>query len=166
VVTERTWQAVESGVSTLGFELVDCEQTPGGILRVFIDVPSGDRLIDINDCEQVSNQLVHQLPVEGVDFDRLEVSSPGLDRRLTKPAHFDRFVGQQVKLKLKRPLNNRRNFEGRLTNIDGQSSPSSAPAYRLVLEEKADGESVLDFELSDLEQARLVPEFSFKEKRR
>jgi ribosome maturation factor RimP len=166
VVTERTWQAVESGVSTLGFELVDCEQTPGGILRVFIDVPSGDRLIDINDCEQVSNQLVHQLPVEGIDFDRLEVSSPGMDRRLSKPAHFDRFMGQQVKLKLKRPLNNRRNFEGRLSPIEGQSTASSAPAYRLVLEEKADGASVLDFELSDLEQARLVPEFSFKEKRR
>jgi ribosome maturation factor RimP len=166
VVTERTWQAVESGVSTLGFELVDCEQTPGGILRVFIDVPSGDRLIDINDCEQVSNQLVHQLPVEGIDFDRLEVSSPGMDRRLSKPAHFDRFMGQQVKLKLKRPLNNRRNFEGRLSPVEGQSPASSAPAYRLVLEEKADGASVLDFELSDLEQARLVPEFSFKEKRR
>ncbi|MEY4725060.1 MAG: hypothetical protein RL043_1209, partial [Pseudomonadota bacterium] len=70
MVTDRTWQAVEAGVSTLGFELVDCEQTPGGILRVFIDVPTGERLIDIKDCEQVSNQLVHQLPVEGVDFDR------------------------------------------------------------------------------------------------
>jgi ribosome maturation factor RimP len=166
LVTERTWQAVEAGVSTLGFELVDCEQTPGGILRVFIDVPTGERLIDINDCEQVSHQLVHQLPVEGVDFDRLEVSSPGMDRRLTKPAHFERFMGCQVKLKLKRPLNNRRNYEGRLASLDSPPSPDAAPAYRLVLEEKADGESVLDFELSDLEQARLVPEFSFKEKRR
>jgi len=165
-VSERTWQAVESGVSALGFELVDCEQTPSGILRVFIDVPTADRLIDIKDCEQVSNQLVHQLPVEGVDFDRLEVSSPGLDRRLTKPSHFERFIGEQVKLKLKRPLNNQRNFEGRLDRITDQASTTDSPAYRLVIEEKADGQSVLDFELSDLEQARLVPEFSFKEKRR
>jgi hypothetical protein len=63
-------------------------------------------------------------------------------------------------------LSNRRNFEGRLAHVDSPPSPDAAPAYRLVLEEKADGESVLDFELSDLEQARLVPEFSFKEKRR
>jgi len=165
MVTDRTWQAIESGVMALGFELVDCEQTPGGILRVFIDVPTGERLVDIRDCEQVSNQLVHQLPVEGIDFDRLEVSSPGLDRRLVKPAHFERFMGQQVKLRLKRPLNNRRNFEGQLAPAE-QPADAGEPAFRLILQDQADQQSALNFVLSDLEQARLVPEFSFKEKRR
>ena len=73
MVSERVLQAVESCAQGFGYELVDLDQTPSGILRVFIYIPDGSRLIGIEDCETLSNQLLHELPVEGVEFARLEV---------------------------------------------------------------------------------------------
>jgi ribosome maturation factor RimP len=96
------WQVVDNATRELGFELIDLERTPGGLTRVFIDIQGNgqlgqgsvgqegareERLVTIDDCELVSRQLVHLLPVEGFDFQRLEVSSPGMDRPLTKHAH-------------------------------------------------------------------------------
>jgi ribosome maturation factor RimP len=104
------WQsAVEATVMAMGYELVDVEMAAGGVLRVFIDAPQGIRM---EDCERVSRQLSHALIVDDVDYRRLEVSSPGLDRPLRKAADFLRFAGSEIAIRLKRPLEGRRRFEG------------------------------------------------------
>lgn len=105
-------------LAAMGYELVDLEHAADGLLRVYIDAPAG---ITLDDCERVSRQLSHVLAVEDVDYARLEVSSPGLDRPLKKAADFERFAGSQVTLRLRRALEGRRNFEGVLTvEADGQ----------------------------------------------
>ena len=98
---------VETTVNGLGYELVDFERSGRGLLRVFIDKPEGIR---VEDCEAVSNQLTRLFAVENVAYDRLEVSSPGLDRPLKKEADFVRFAGQKVQLKLRMPLAGRKNL--------------------------------------------------------
>ncbi|OJX09189.1 MAG: hypothetical protein BGO72_20075 [Burkholderiales bacterium 70-64] len=105
-------------LAAMGYELVDLEHAADGLLRVYIDAPAG---ITLDDCERVSRQLSHVLAVEDVDYARLEVSSPGLDRPLKKAADFERFAGSQVALRMRRALEGRRNFEGVLTvEADGQ----------------------------------------------
>lgn len=151
---QNLWQVVESAARDVGFELVDLERTPGGIMRVFIDTLDHERMVTVDDCELVSRQLVHQLPVEGFDFQRLEVSSPGLDRPLTKHEHYVRFAGLPIKLRLKMPLEGRRNFEGLL-----HVSPEGA--LSLTYEGKAGELLQLNFELDDIERARLVPQVKF-----
>lgn len=96
----------------MGYEPVDVEQAQQGLLRVYIDSPAG---IAIEDCEAVSRQLSHLLTVEDVDYARLEVSSPGLDRPLKKPADFERFAGMRAAVRLRLPFEGRRNFEGVVT---------------------------------------------------
>ena len=90
-----SWQsAVERTVTGLGYELVDTERSAGGLLRVYIDRVAGDpngEFITVDDCEKVTRQLQHVLEVENCVYSRLEVSSPGLDRPLKKPADFARF---------------------------------------------------------------------------
>ena len=93
----------------MGYELVDAEMAAGGLLRVYIDRLEG---VKVEDCELVSRQLSHALAVDDFDYRRLEVSSPGLDRPLKKPADFVRFAGFEVAVMLKRPLEGRRHFEG------------------------------------------------------
>ncbi len=139
---------LEKTVTGLGFELVDLEQSARGkTLRLFIDHPAKERGVDVDDCAFVSNQLTRLLTVENIDYERLEVSSPGLDRVLRKAADFERFAGNEVQLKLRIPLAGRRNFSGRLLgHEDGK--------IRLQLEA---GETV--FELTQIEKARLVPRF-------
>ncbi|MCL4183080.1 MAG: ribosome maturation factor RimP [Burkholderiaceae bacterium] len=107
---------IELAVSGMGYELVDVEHAHDGLLRVYIDAPSG---VGLDDCEKVSRQLSHVLAVEDVDYTRLEVSSPGLDRPLKKPADFERFAGAEVSVRLRRALEGRRNFEGVLTVEEG-----------------------------------------------
>jgi len=141
-------ELIEKTVAGLGYELVDLEMSPRArVLRIFIDKPDKPRGIDIDDCVTVSNQMSRVLTVENVDYDRLEVSSPGLDRPLKKPADYERFLGHEVHLKLRVPFNGRRNFNGVLQGLqDGK--------VRLVLES---GEAELD--LGNIERARLVPKF-------
>lgn len=103
---------VEQALAGLGYELVDLEFVARGLLRVFIDRPGQPLGPTIDDCEAASRQLVRVLEVEGVDFSRLEVSSPGLDRALKKPADFERFAGQQVALRMRLPIEGRRQFQG------------------------------------------------------
>ena len=103
---------VERTVGSMGYELVELEMAQNGLLRVFIDAPAG---IQIEDCERVSRQLSHVFAVDDVDYHRLEVSSPGLDRPLRKATDFVRFAGAEVSLRLKRPFEGRRNFDGVLT---------------------------------------------------
>ena len=133
---------VETTVSGLGYELVDFERSGRGMLRVFIDKPGG---ISLDDCQTVSNQLTRLFPVENIVYERLEVSSPGLDRPLKKEADFVRFAGEKVQLKLRMPLAGRKNFTGVIGAVSGG-----------ILQLDVDGSQVA-IELSNLDKARLVP---------
>ncbi len=158
--------AVDRIVAGLGYELVDLERAAGGLLQIFIDriaghaYPSGDgEFVTVEDCELVSRQLQYALEVDGVDYMRLEVSSPGLDRPLKREADYLRFAGQQVSLKLKAPLKGRKGYRGLLTRAEG--------GWRLELEGKDGEESsqALDFRLDEVREARLVPVVDFKGRR-
>jgi ribosome maturation factor RimP len=141
-------ELIDKTVSGLGYELVDVEQSPRGrVLRLFIDKPDKAGGVDVDDCALVSNQLSRVLAVENVDYDRLEVSSPGLDRVLKKPADFARYAGCQIILKLRLPIGGRRNFNGVLQGIaDGK--------VRLTIDT---GE--VELALGNIDRARLVPDF-------
>ena len=139
---------IDITVTGLGYELVDLEQSPRGrVLRVFIDKPEKDNGVDVEDCALVSNQLSRVLAVEDVDYDRLEISSPGLDRVLKKPADFERFSGSEINLKLRLPMSGRRNFNGVLQGLQGGK-------IRLTIDT---GDVELD--LDNIDRARLVPKF-------
>ncbi len=135
---------VETTVAGLGYELVDLEMPGRGLMRVLLDKPEG---ITVEDCERVSHQLTRLFTVENVDFGRLEVSSPGLDRPIKKEVDFLRFRGEKAQLKLRMPLEGRKNFIGILGDVQGG-----------VLQLDVDGKQVL-IELSNLDKARLVPAF-------
>jgi ribosome maturation factor RimP len=125
-------ELIEPTVVNLGYELSDLELKLGGrdgIVRVFIDKPEG---VDLTDCEIVSKQLSAVLDVEDPlpGHYTLEVSSPGLDRKLTKPSHFQRFLGETVRVKLRFPLAGRRNFRGTLSAaIAAIESARLVPSY-------------------------------------
>jgi len=138
-------QLVEQVVSGLGYELVAFETSPQArLLRVFIDIERG---ITVDDCATVSNQLSRVFEVENVDYDRLEVSSPGLDRPLTRLSDYQRFSGSEAQLRLRMPVDNQRNFVGVLEGVDDGK-------VRLRTEK---GE--LSFPFEEIEKARLVPKF-------
>lgn len=141
-------ELLDKTVSGLGYELVDVEQSPRGrVLRVFIDRVEKAGSIDIEDCTLVSNQLSRVLTVENVDYDRLEISSPGLDRVLKKLADFERFAGSEINLRLRVPMAGRRNFNGVLLGVhDGR--------VRLTVDT---GDVELEF--CNIDKARLVPKF-------
>ena len=106
---------IEPAVTGMGYELVDVQSSNGGrMLRVFIDKPAGSNSgITVADCAAVSRQLTRVLPVEGVDFERLEVSSPGLDRPLRKAGDFARFAGRKAEVRMRTPdASGRRKFVG------------------------------------------------------
>ena len=107
---------VERLVTCLGYEMVDLElSNRGKLLRLYIDKPEG---VNIDDCVLVSNQLGNLLAVENdIDYDRLEVSSPGLDRVLKKEADFLRFTGERAQIKLRAPVEGRKNFVGILRGL-------------------------------------------------
>ena len=137
------YELLDSTLSGLGYELVDVERiSRGRLLRVFIDKPGG---VGVDDCVTVSNHLARLFAVEYIDYDRLEVSSPGLDRRLKKPSDIIRFLGESVKLKLRVALQGQRNFVGILREVNEG-----------VLKLEVDGK-MLDLELRNLEKARLDP---------
>lgn len=141
-------ELIENDVSGLGYELVDFETSPRGrLLRVFIDRLPDRGTVTIDDCTAVSNQLSRLLAVENVDYDRLEVSSPGLDRVLKKPADWLRFAGQDAQFKLRVAIGNQRNFVGRIVGIEGDSALVSI-----------DGEE-RKFLLDGIDKARLVPRY-------
>lgn len=148
MLVDELTRLIEPAIEGLGYELADLEMRVGnrdGFIRVFIDrVPDG---IGLEDCEAVSRQISALLDVEDLIPGRysLEVSSPGLDRRLTKVEHYQRFMGENVHIKLRFPLDGRRNFHGKLKSVD-----------------KDDIEVEVDRELhrlpmATIESARLVP---------
>lgn len=134
---------MEATLAGLGYELVDLERSGKGLfLRVFIDKPEG---INVDDCAAVSHHLTRWLTVENIAYDRLEVSSPGLDRVLKKERDFVRFAGQKARVKLRVPVDGQRNFVGVLRD-------TGAGKVQLEIDGK-----LLSFELGNLERARLVP---------
>lgn len=134
---------IEKTFGGLGYELVDLElSNRGRFLRVFIDKEGG---VNVDDCAAVSNQLSRLFAVEGVDYDRLEVSSPGLDRPLKRPQDFERFAGERAQVKIRVPINGRRKFLGVLRNV-GENG----------FELDADGD-IVAITFADVEKARLVP---------
>ncbi|MBA4110940.1 MAG: ribosome maturation factor RimP [Leptothrix sp. (in: Bacteria)] len=166
-------KAVESTVTGLGYELVECERTPQGLLRVYIDrLPDGvydlpGEYVTVEDCEKVNRQLQYALEVVNVDYSRLEVSSPGLDRPLTTPAHFERFAGVEVEVALKVPFQGRKNYRGVLEAVEvpeGEAAPEGG-SWQLVFkvgEGKNAVEQALGFTLDEVRTARLVPVVDFK----
>ena len=184
---------IETTVTGLGYDLVEVERAPGGLLRVTIDHPatSGDagRFITVDDCERVTRQLQHVLEVEGVSYERLEVSSPGLDRPLKSAGDFRRFLGEQVEVTLKVPFKGRKRFRGELGAAEAgwrlvlaptaaaaaakkHSASRSAQARAAASGKPADAadtpksqEKVLSFTLDEVKDARLVPVIDFKGRR-
>jgi ribosome maturation factor RimP len=178
-------EAINATVTGLGLELIDVERGQRGLLRVTIDripgrsyaLPSDFVLVE--DCEQVTRQLQYALEVEGLDYARLEVSSPGLDRPLRSEADFDRFVGSLVKITLKLPFQGRKVWDGVLgrAQVDQggeelgaelgagrEGDPEAAPndgAWSLVFK-VGKAEQVLGFRLEEVREARLVPVVDFK----
>ncbi|MFZ2989008.1 ribosome maturation factor RimP [Ideonella sp.] len=163
-------QAVERTVTGLKYELVDVERSPGGLLRVLIDrvpgqaYPTGEHeFVTVEDCEAVTRQLQYLLEVENVDYARLEVSSPGLDRPLNRPEHYSRFLGEEVSITLKLPFQGRKKYQGVL-HAGPVATEGAQMAWSLVFNDgKVD--QVLDFAFDEVREARLVPVVDFKGRR-
>ena len=161
--TRMSWQTtVETTVTGLGYDLVDCERSAGGLLRVTIDkLPAqagAGELVAVEDCEKVTRQLQYVLEVEALDYTRLEVSSPGLDRPLRNAAHFARFAGREIDVTLKLPFQGRKKYRG---VISAQPEAANDQAWRLVFDD-GEAEQALDFTLEEVRDAQLVPVISFK----
>ena len=150
---ESTLEALlERTVGGMGYQLADFEYINNGrMLRVFIEkiheiaADLGRAGITLADCESVSRQLQRVFEVEGIEYDRLEVSSPGLDRRLKKAADFARFSGHEAQVRLRHAVNGRRNFTGTVRAVEGDRIEFDYDSGRLA------------FDLADLDRARLVP---------
>jgi ribosome maturation factor RimP len=139
---------LERTVPALGYELVDFEMSPRTKqIRVFIDKPNG---VDVEDCAKVSNHLTRLFAVENVDFERLEISSPGLDRPVKRLADFARFAGHEAQVTLNAPFHGAKRIKGILRGTEGDD----------VLVETAAG--VKSFPFGTIARARLVPAINFK----
>jgi ribosome maturation factor RimP len=134
---------IEPTLTGMGYELVALERVGRGLLRLYIDQPAG---ITLDDCVRVSNQLTRLFMVENVDYDRLEVSSPGLDRPLVKAADFVRFAGQRAQIRVYAPIEGRKRFTGLLRGLENE-----------VLKLDMDGVE-MEIPLMEVDSARLAPE--------
>ncbi|MFT5534710.1 MAG: ribosome maturation factor RimP [Burkholderiaceae bacterium] len=156
-------ELIEKTVVGMEYELVDFEQAARGLLRVYIDFlpEQAERgMITVEDCEKVTHQLLHVLTVENAVYERLEVSSPGLDRPLKKLADYVRFAGMEAIVKLRMPMPgaaNRKSFQGILHVPEGD---------QLALEfEGKEGSAMLAFTLADVDKAHLVPKVDFRSRK-
>ncbi|MEN3366541.1 MAG: ribosome maturation factor RimP [Burkholderiales bacterium] len=159
----RLLELIEKTVAGVGYELVDLEQAPQGVLRVYIDFLPAEAdkgNITVEDCEKVSHQLSHVLTVENANYERLEVSSPGLDRPLKKLTDYERFAGQEAVVKLRMPMPgaaNRKSFQGILHAPEGDKLKREF--------EGKEGPALLEFALADVDKARLVPKVDFRSRK-
>ena len=186
-------EIVEQTVAGLGYDLVEVERSAGGLLRITIDllwlqpvegVLTGDaqseQFITVEDCEKVTRQLLFALEVDGVEYTRLEVSSPGIDRPLRHEKDFERFVGQEIDVVLKAPIGvaaagqvnaTRKKFRGMLERAEVGASgwqivwsaaPAAKPGQRISKKRLPAPVQALGFTLSEIKEARLAPVVSFK----
>jgi len=156
----------EQALAGMDVELVDVERAAMGLLRVTIDRPGGVR---IEDCEQVSRQLSRVYEVENIDYRRLEVGSPGVDRPLRNEAELRRFAGERVEIRLREPRDGRKVFTGRLYAPDDAhtgDAPAAAAVFGLEFEAKKNETQKLDFTFDEIERAKLDPVLDFKGKKR
>ena len=132
-------------VAQMGYELVDFEfQNQGKLIRIFIDKPAS---VTIDDCVDVSNHLNHVLTVEeDIDYERLEVSSPGFDRVIKKIEDFQKFKGENIKIKTRTPIMNQRNFKGEVLGVKG-----------LVIMIKTPEQEEVNIDFDNIDRARLDP---------
>lgn len=184
-------EIVEQTVTGLGYDLVEIERSAGGLLRITIDLPwtqpalgavAVEQFVNVEDCEKVTRQLQFALEVDGVEYKRLEVSSPGIDRPLRHVQDFERFVGHVVDLTLKAPIGaaasgsvnaNRKKFRGTLEKVlaaDGvvgwqivwSDAPEVKPGQRVSKKRVPPPLQAMGFAFDELREARLAPIVSFK----
>jgi ribosome maturation factor RimP len=172
---------VAQTVTGLGYELVEIERSAGGLLRITIDLPwnpPAEQFVNVEDCEKVTRQLQFALEVEGVEYKRLEVSSPGIDRPLRTARDFERFAGEMVDITLKAPMGaaaggqvaaNRKKFRGRLERADAggwqvvwSDEPAVKPGQKVSRKRAPAPLQALGFTLDELKEARLAPIVDFK----
>ncbi len=184
-------EIVAQTVAGLGYDLVEIERSAGGLLRITIDLPwtaplegqaSDEQFVNVEDCEKVTRQLQFALEVDGVEYKRLEVSSPGIDRPLRHTQDFERFAGQIIDISLKAPIGeaaagqvnaNRKKFRGALERVvaaDGavgwqivwSDAPEPKPGQKVSKKRVPPPLQALGFSLDELRDARLAPIVSFK----
>ncbi|MGB6103990.1 MAG: ribosome maturation factor RimP [Pusillimonas sp.] len=154
----------QEALAGMDVELVDVERAPLGLLRVTIDRADGVR---IEDCEQVSKQLSRVFEVENIDYQRLEVGSPGIDRPLKRAADFIRFANERIEIRLREAIDNRKVYVGKLRVPEtAASDPSASPVFGLELEAGPQERQVLEFTFDDVDRAKLDPILDFKGKKR
>ena len=168
-------------VTGLGYELVEIERAAGGLLRITIDLPwnpAQEQFVNVEDCEKVTRQLQFALEVEGTEYARLEVSSPGLDRPLRSEKDFERFAGQEVDITLKAPMGaaaagqvsaSRKKFRGTLERSESggwqivwSDAPLPKPGQKVSSKRAPVPMQALGFSLDELKEARLAPIVDFK----
>jgi ribosome maturation factor RimP len=183
------WQEiVEQTVTGLGFDLVELERSGSGLLKVTIDLPwqapvegqpvPPERFVTVEDCEKITRQLQYLLEVEGLEYRRLEVGSPGIDRPLKREIDYVRFEGHVIDLTLKAPIGatgtdvaaNRKKFRGTLERADDgvqwqvvwSDAPEPKPGARVSKKRAPVPMQAMTFSLDDIQQARLAPIVNFK----
>lgn len=175
-------ELAEQTVTGLGYELVEIERSAGGLLRITIDLPwtpgMAQVAVTVEDCEKVTRQLQYVLEVEGIDYKRLEVSSPGIDRPLKSKKDFERFVGEVIDITLKAPMGeaaggmvaaSRKKFRGTLEKTEQggwqivwSDEPAPKPGQRIGKKREAAPLQALGFTFDELREARLAPIVNFK----
>ena len=192
-------QTVEQTVAGLGYDLVEIERSAGGLLRVTIDLPwtapnseahsaaadIPEPFVTVEDCEKVTRQLQFALEVDGAEYKRLEVSSPGIDRPLRHEKDFERFAGEVIDITLKAPMGaaaggqvsaNRKKFRGTLERV---AQADGSPGWQIVWSDEAPAKpgqkiskkrvpaplQALGFALDELREARLAPIVDFNGRR-
>ena len=177
-------EIVEQTVTGLGYDLVEVERSAGGLLRITIDLPwqpGVEQFVNVEDCEKVTRQLQFALEVEGAEYKRLEVSSPGIDRPLRGQQDFERFAGHVVNITLKAPMGaaaggqvaaNRKKFRGTLERtpeggwqIVWSDEPQARPGVKVSRKKAPAPLQALGFALDELKEARLAPIVDFKGKK-
>ncbi len=188
-------QVIEQIVTGFGYDLVEIERSAGGLLRVTIDFPwvagtakTDEQLINVEDCEKVTRQLQFALEVDGAEYKRLEVSSPGIDRPLRNDQDFERFIGEEIDITLREPIGlaaqgqvnaTRKKFRGTLERAEftdeaaklagapvwqivWSDAPAPKPGVRVSKKRSPVPMQALGFKLEELRDARLAPIVNFK----
>lgn len=185
--TAEITRIVEETVQGLGYEFVEFERLPRGLMRITID-STAEGGVGVDDCEAVSDQITHLFTVEDIDYDRLEVASPGVERPLKRARDWQRFAGRPAHVELYEPLKaegfpeaGRRKLDGIILGIEGEDgnevisfsfeelniarTPSQAAKARQTGKAKPKEQPVhVKFGISDVDRANLIAELDFKGK--